>query len=81
MQAMRLLLTGNAVAPVKREATEKIPCPCCGYRYSRVLESRNGRRRRECESCGERFATVEVLARSRKPARRPPPHVQFKLVS
>ena len=40
-------------------------CPFCGYRDSRVLESRSTeegsaiRRRRECLSCRERFTTYE----------------------
>ncbi len=42
-------------------------CPCCGYKESKVLESRSAedgskiRRRRECENCSRRFTTYEVI--------------------
>lgn len=42
-------------------------CPFCGHSESRVVDSRTAeegraiRRRRECESCGERFTTFERL--------------------
>lgn len=35
-------------------------CPQCGA-GSRVLETRDVRRRRACEACGHRFITQEVL--------------------
>src|SRR5437763_10397182 len=38
-------------------------CPYCGSASNRVVDSRDAadaiRRRRECESCGERFTTYE----------------------
>ncbi len=46
-------------------------CPHCGVSQSRVLESRDVdditaiRRRRECESCTERFTTYERVERPR----------------
>lgn len=42
-------------------------CPGCGYLESKVVDSRpttdgsSIRRRRECEACGRRFTTFEVL--------------------
>ncbi len=40
-------------------------CPFCGYRDSRVIDSRDAydgiRRRRQCLSCGSRFTTYERL--------------------
>ena len=42
-------------------------CPCCGALDSRVLDSRpvedgaSIRRRRECEACGKRFTTYEMI--------------------
>ena len=42
-------------------------CPKCGCENSKVIDSRNAdsinavRRRRECESCGERFSTLERI--------------------
>lgn len=42
-------------------------CPFCGHAESRVVDSRTAeegraiRRRRECESCGQRFTTFERL--------------------
>jgi len=40
-------------------------CPYCGYRDSKVIDSRNVnegvRRRRQCLSCGSRFTTQEQL--------------------
>lgn len=40
-------------------------CPSCGYKKTRVLDSRRTKggtmkRRRECESCGVRWTTYEV---------------------
>ena len=45
-------------------------CPKCRHAESKVVDSRPGqegdviRRRRECESCGERFTTYERLEQS-----------------
>lgn len=50
---------------MSREATEKIPCPVCQCKYSHVLESRSGRRRRQCQNCGHTFATVEKIVKLR----------------
>jgi transcriptional regulator NrdR family protein len=40
-----------------------IDCPACGSKDTEVVDSRPGpssiRRRRECDSCGERFTTYE----------------------
>ncbi len=42
-----------------------LPCPRCGERRSRVIDTRGMpeknyiRRRRECEACGHRFTTFE----------------------
>ena len=42
-------------------------CPFCGYRESKVVDSRPAdencsiRRRRECLSCGKRFTTYETV--------------------
>ena len=44
-------------------------CPYCGYRESKVIDSRPAeegssiRRRRECLSCGKRFTTYETVER------------------
>ena len=42
-------------------------CPSCGG-LTRVLETREDRRRRACEACGHRFSTVEVLVGVRQAA-------------
>lgn len=36
-------------------------CPKCGAE-SKVIDTRGGRRRRECVSCSTRYSTVEVMA-------------------
>jgi transcriptional repressor NrdR len=42
-------------------------CPYCGHTNNRVIDSRTSRegravrRRRECEACGDRFTTYEVV--------------------
>lgn len=42
-------------------------CPWCGHDASRVVDSRDTgtlvRRRRECEGCGDRFTTHEIVER------------------
>lgn len=38
-----------------------LPCPRCGGRDHRVLETRAPRRRRECLYCGCRFSTIEQV--------------------
>ena len=44
-------------------------CPFCGYKESKVIDSRPAegyttiRRRRECLSCGKRFTTYETIER------------------
>jgi transcriptional repressor NrdR len=53
----------------RRAVPSKMKCPRCGYRWVRVLESRDVdpapmrpnhvRRRRECDTCGYRFTTRE----------------------
>lgn len=40
-------------------------CPSCGG-LTRVLETREDRRRRACEACNHRFSTVEVLMGARQ---------------
>jgi transcriptional repressor NrdR len=66
-------------------------CPFCGHPDSRVIDSRTAeegkaiRRRRECESCGQRFNTFErveevpLLIEKRSGTREP--FVREKLVS
>lgn len=45
-----------------------IACPFCAARSSWVCDKRNGdgyvRRRRQCDDCGERFTTREVIVDS-----------------
>ena len=36
-------------------------CPSCQHRKSRVVDTRAGRRRHECQSCLVRFSTVEQI--------------------
>ena len=36
-------------------------CPACQHRKSRVVDTRAGRRRHECQSCRVRFSTVEQI--------------------
>lgn len=44
----------------------KFVCPHCGEMVvSRVLETRDDRRRRECAECGGTFVTVEVVTTMR----------------
>jgi transcriptional regulator NrdR family protein len=47
-----------------------IPCPVCKTTSSWVVDKRNGegfvRRRRQCDDCGERFTTREVVVASKK---------------
>jgi len=45
-----------------------VKCPSCGHGKSKVVDSRSGGeeynarwRRRECEECGGRFSTVEMV--------------------
>lgn len=43
-----------------------IPCPHCGSRESKVVDSRDGthdsiRRRRQCRHCNKRYTTHELL--------------------
>ncbi len=51
-------------------------CPFCGYKDSRVVDSRDIesgesiRRRRECPECGQRFSTYERVALSLQVAKR-----------
>lgn len=60
-----------------------IPCPGCGRRNSRVIESRFNdatiRRRRECGNCGGRFTTLEHVIsytpKSQVSAGKPTPRV------
>lgn len=49
-------------------------CDHCGHETeTRVLNTREKRRRRECLECGETFPTIEVKARRvRKPRHRTP---------
>lgn len=49
-----------------------IPCPECQHTMSSVLDTRPNqrgeyvKRRRKCDSCGERYTTHEILASRRK---------------
>lgn len=36
-------------------------CPACQHRKSRVVDTRAGRRRHECQSCRVRFSTLEQI--------------------
>lgn len=36
-------------------------CPNCQHRKSRVVDTRAGRRRHECQSCRVRFSTIEQI--------------------
>lgn len=48
-------------------------CPCCGSDDTRVVDTRQARgksglrRRRVCECCGIRFATVEICIEDENP--------------
>ncbi len=50
-----------------RREVKRLKCPYCDYSGTRVLDSRPAnenksiRRRRECESCGRRFTTFEMV--------------------
>ncbi len=50
-----------------RREVKRVKCPYCDYSGTRVLDSRPAnenksiRRRRECESCGRRFTTFEMV--------------------
>lgn len=50
-------------------------CPSCSG-VTRVLETRDDRRRRACEECGHRFSTVEVLVGTRQAAVQAPAAVE-----
>lgn len=47
-----------------------IACPHCKARSSWVVDKRNGdgyvRRRRQCDDCGERFTTREILVETKQ---------------
>lgn len=52
-----------------RERQAQVPCPACGSDVSKVVDVRPSRqfaettrRRRKCETCGQRFTTFERLA-------------------
>lgn len=58
----------------KKESSSGFFCPACGGRDARVTDSRARKiqgyegalgkwRRRKCSDCGERFTTIEFLAR------------------
>lgn len=53
-----------------RRSIAAVPCPRCGYTYSRAVHSqrtpRGFRRRRVCVRCERGFVTYEVAARSIK---------------
>lgn len=55
--------TATAMSPAK------LPCPQCGSIRSVVIDSRGRpnrravRRRRRCETCGEKFWTIEKIDR------------------
>jgi hypothetical protein len=63
-----------------KDPTPKFFCADCGcLTPTRVLETRDRRRRRECLDCGARFSTIEdVLPSRREPHhRRPQPFLPF----
>lgn len=49
------------------KGTDNMKCPFCGYDNSKVIDSRPAeenitiRRRRQCESCNQRFTTYEKI--------------------
>ena len=47
-----------------------IACPHCKARSSWIVDKRNGdgyvRRRRQCDDCGERFTTREILVETKQ---------------
>jgi transcriptional regulator NrdR family protein len=51
----------------------KFICPYCGHEtVSRVLETRDAKRRRECEDCASTFTTIERIDPNFQPARHKP---------
>lgn len=38
-----------------------VQCPNCGSAYTQVIDTRGSKRRRKCESCKHRYATIEML--------------------
>lgn len=59
---------------MKRTPTEKLPCPVCGCRFSRVADSRGltrkgARRIRTCEDCGTAYETIETVVAIYAPPR------------
>jgi DNA-directed RNA polymerase subunit M/transcription elongation factor TFIIS len=67
-----LLETRQALRRAKRirDTPPKFTCQACGSQDSRVIDSRGlssmeaVRRRRECETCGARWTTIERLVAS-----------------
>ena len=54
---------------------EKPACPYCSCAESHVVDTRGTLRRRECESCGSRFSTDEIVRpawHTRQPRHRTP---------
>lgn len=59
-----------------RLTVPRFECPYCGVAtLTRVLETRERRRRRECLECGATFSTIEEVL----PPRRRVPHHRPKL--
>ena len=56
-----------AFQTLKRTEGTEMRCPYCGYKESKVVDSRPAdegssiRRRRECLSCEKRFTTYETV--------------------
>lgn len=44
---------------------DRVACPDCGYRRSRVLDSRGTDRLRRCDDCGACWETYEDFKRRR----------------
>lgn len=50
-----------------KEGKGMIPCPYCGHGMSSITDTRPNkkeswiRRRRQCDNCGQRFTTIEIL--------------------
>lgn len=53
-------------------------CPACQHAKSRVVDTRAGRRRHECQSCRVRFSTVEQILPETIRAKKSNPPVQKK---
>ena len=51
----------TSVIRMRAELPGAVLCPACGSPNSKVIETRNGSRRRECAMCTGQFDTVEEM--------------------